>query len=59
MVHVAFELRQGEVNQEIDEKRNFGHFCPFGSPRGGQISTGKTPITERGVSCAKIRVQTG
>lgn len=26
---------------------------------GGQISTGKIPITEPGVSCAKIGVQTG
>lgn len=25
---------------------------------GGQISTGKIPITERGVSCVKIGVQT-
>ena len=59
MAHVAFELYQGEVNQETRKKRNFGHFCAFDNPRGSQISTTKKLKTERGVSCAKIRVQTG
>lgn len=59
MAHVAFELYQGEVDQETRKKRNLWHFCAFGSPRGGQISTANSILTERGVSCVKIRVQTG
>lgn len=59
MANVAFELHQGAVNQETHKRRNLGHFCAFGSPRGGQISTTKKLRTERGVSCVKIRIQTG